>query len=374
MTPTGLPPHVLNLKVGCMVVLLRDIDIRHGLCNGTRLIVIQLGRRVLVGEFATDYRKGFSVLIPKIDLIHSHKTKPFKLRRRQFPMRLSYCMTINKSQGQSFERVGIAFLEPTFSHGQLYVALCSKPTRNSHQSNKPTNAQHCLQRSVRINEGEQAANPMPQPLCHGVQLMNLVHQSSQQPARAFIGGSGNGFEMANRMKGPMIVLNPCAQSHPFDEREKYRDEKIAQLHSQLESAELSTDRAWKSFLSEDRLLARITVLEGELALKGFIFLVRDLDQQQHDGELDFDCNEELLASKEMVEELARLKEENTMPQATLINCQSEIAALRVEAATREFGLDEPIDPAVSTALDENDENSVFFLKPCQLLNHFLACQ
>lgn len=38
MTLTGMPPHALNLKVGCMVMLLRNLDVANGLCNGTRLI------------------------------------------------------------------------------------------------------------------------------------------------------------------------------------------------------------------------------------------------------------------------------------------------------------------------------------------------
>ena len=32
-------------------------------------------------------------------------------------------MTINKSQGQSFDSIGIFIRCPLFSHGQLYVAL-----------------------------------------------------------------------------------------------------------------------------------------------------------------------------------------------------------------------------------------------------------
>ena len=32
-------------------------------------------------------------------------------------------MTINKSQGQSFDHVGLYLPEPVFAHGQLYVAL-----------------------------------------------------------------------------------------------------------------------------------------------------------------------------------------------------------------------------------------------------------
>ena len=35
----GLSPHVLKLKLGCPVILLRNIDPANGLCNGTRLVV-----------------------------------------------------------------------------------------------------------------------------------------------------------------------------------------------------------------------------------------------------------------------------------------------------------------------------------------------
>ena len=48
---------------------------------------------------------------------------PFKMKRKQFPIRLSFAMTINKAQGQTIPHVGIYLLEPVFSHGQLYVAL-----------------------------------------------------------------------------------------------------------------------------------------------------------------------------------------------------------------------------------------------------------
>ena len=53
----------------------------------------------------------------------SDKVLPFTFKRRQFPIRVAYAMTINKAQGQSFKRVGIYLPKPVFSHGQLYVAL-----------------------------------------------------------------------------------------------------------------------------------------------------------------------------------------------------------------------------------------------------------
>ena len=48
---------------------------------------------------------------------------PFQFKRRQFPIRPAFCMTINKCQGGTFWKVGIDVSTPVFSHGQLYVAL-----------------------------------------------------------------------------------------------------------------------------------------------------------------------------------------------------------------------------------------------------------
>ena len=66
---------------------------------------------------------GLKVTIPRITPQPSDSRFPFTLRRRQFPVRVAFAMTINKSQGQSLERAGLLLPRPVFSHGQLYVAF-----------------------------------------------------------------------------------------------------------------------------------------------------------------------------------------------------------------------------------------------------------
>lgn len=118
----GLPPHVLNLKIGAIVMLLRNMNRRQGLMNGTRLQITAILPRVLQATILTGALRGTTVLLPRISLTPSDTNLPFDFTRRQFPVKIAWGVTINKGQGQTYDLVGIFLPQPVFAHGQAYVA------------------------------------------------------------------------------------------------------------------------------------------------------------------------------------------------------------------------------------------------------------
>lgn len=124
---SNFPHHKLVLKVGCPVMLLRNIDQTMGLCNGTRLIITRLATRVVEATIMTGSHIGDTVYIPRIILMSKKSKFPFVLERRQYPLRLCYAMTINKSQGQTLDSVGIYLKETCF---YTWSALCCSLTGN----------------------------------------------------------------------------------------------------------------------------------------------------------------------------------------------------------------------------------------------------
>lgn len=126
VTLSGLPPHELNLKKGAIVMMMRNLCVAQGLCNGTRLIIEDMQPKVIKARIITGAFTGTTHFIPRITLTTEDEPDvPFNLCRRQFPIKLAYAMTINKAQGQTADFVGLYLKNPVFTHGQLYVA-CSR--------------------------------------------------------------------------------------------------------------------------------------------------------------------------------------------------------------------------------------------------------
>lgn len=97
---------------------------------------------MIVAIVLTGPAVGQTVLIPRIPMIPNDLS--FNFKRIQFPVKVSFAVTINKAQGQTFKHIGIDLRQGCFSHGQLYVALSRSGCRENQyvllpQENKTKN-------------------------------------------------------------------------------------------------------------------------------------------------------------------------------------------------------------------------------------------
>jgi len=123
ITASGLPLAKLQLKVGVPVIVMRNLAAAEGVCNGTRGVVIQMTNRVVEIRLITGDCAGSTFFVPRVKMETSQGDIPFTMSRLQFPLRLAFSMSINKSQGQSVQNVGLDLRSPVFGHGQFYVAI-----------------------------------------------------------------------------------------------------------------------------------------------------------------------------------------------------------------------------------------------------------
>jgi ATP-dependent DNA helicase PIF1 len=72
-------------------------------------------RNAIDCEVLTETKRNKSILIPRIHLTYSGTILPFNFQRSQFPIIAAFAMTINKSQKQTFEKIGILLREPVFN-------------------------------------------------------------------------------------------------------------------------------------------------------------------------------------------------------------------------------------------------------------------
>jgi len=80
-------------------------------------------KNVIEAMTLNDKFRGENILIPWIPIIPADM--PIQFKRLQFPIRLAFAMTINKSQDQAMSVCDSDFSTSCFSQGQLYVP-CSR--------------------------------------------------------------------------------------------------------------------------------------------------------------------------------------------------------------------------------------------------------
>jgi ATP-dependent DNA helicase PIF1 len=83
VTPKGFPPNTLMLKPGMPLMLLRNLNPKHGLCSGTRLIFNSVISNKLLN--CPIVESQVVVLIPRITFVLlSDDSWPIDWQRKQF--------------------------------------------------------------------------------------------------------------------------------------------------------------------------------------------------------------------------------------------------------------------------------------------------
>nr|GEW58416.1 DNA helicase [Tanacetum cinerariifolium] len=114
----GFPPHELELKVGIPIMLLRNVNLQGGMCNGTRMIIKKLWSKLIEAEVITGNRVGEKVYIPPImiqncisdlhigarnKILEAREYRKWLSRKPQRPPPLDYCFILIEREGNAIQ-------------------------------------------------------------------------------------------------------------------------------------------------------------------------------------------------------------------------------------------------------------------------------
>ena len=117
----GVPPHSLKLKVNDICLITRAMMVDN-LPSNARVKITKISHK-LIWVLTIMEKHPRVVAIPKIRFkFRMEYGQSFTMMRTQFPLRLAYAMSYNKSQSQTLLRTLVDCTEMPFAHGHLYVA------------------------------------------------------------------------------------------------------------------------------------------------------------------------------------------------------------------------------------------------------------
>jgi hypothetical protein len=123
----GIPPHRLQLKIGAICTIQRNLSTEKGLVKNARVIIRQLNRhsiKVAVlprSNMTQDDLQEYP--LSRINFEFNPNRSSWTVLRKQLLLRLAYATTFNSSQGLTLDRMIVDLRQGVFAHGQLYTAL-----------------------------------------------------------------------------------------------------------------------------------------------------------------------------------------------------------------------------------------------------------
>ena len=216
----GVPPAVLKLKKGCVMLLTRNMLNTLGLVNGTRLILL-----------SDPPRQGDSIRVLHVETVppegSGHAPKRFHLPRisfsmvtpgglqfirRQFPVRLAYAITSNKAQGQTLTRTCGDTRNDNFSHGTGYV---------TNSRTRTFEALGFLHAPAKEGERPTFTNVVLQRVIHvGVLAANVVQRAEQEVEVVEVSDSGEDEPMAKRRYEKGVFRPPAFRTGAISKKER----------------------------------------------------------------------------------------------------------------------------------------------------------
>jgi len=140
-------PHVLDLKIGAQVMLTSN-DSKGRWFNGTVGIVEKIDDEVSVrlenGNLIEVTSNTWEMYKFSFDRLSQKIVSEVAGAFTQYPLMLSWAVTIHKSQGKTFNKVIVDMGAGAFAHGQTYVALSRCTTLSGLVLRVPIEKRHIL--------------------------------------------------------------------------------------------------------------------------------------------------------------------------------------------------------------------------------------